>query len=85
MRGFSPLAVIFAGTKGKGSTSVFTSNILRESGYRTGLYISPHVSDLRERISVDNEIISEKDFTETVDVLKTSVGSLLDPAVALTH
>ena len=72
-------SVHIAGTKGKGSTSVFTSNILRESGYRTGLYISPHVSDLRERISIDNEIISEKDFTDTVDVLKTSAGSLLDP------
>ncbi|MEI8011049.1 MAG: folylpolyglutamate synthase/dihydrofolate synthase family protein [Candidatus Omnitrophota bacterium] len=41
-----------AGTKGKGSTSAFLASILRASGYRVGLYTSPHLYDVRERIRV---------------------------------
>jgi len=41
-----------AGTKGKGSTSAFVAYILREAGYRVGLYTSPHLSDFRERIRI---------------------------------
>ncbi|MFH1640828.1 MAG: bifunctional folylpolyglutamate synthase/dihydrofolate synthase, partial [Candidatus Omnitrophota bacterium] len=41
-----------AGSKGKGSTCAFISYILRESGYRVGLYTSPHLFDFRERIRI---------------------------------
>lgn len=41
-----------AGSKGKGSTCVFISYILKEAGYKVGLYTSPHLADLRERIRV---------------------------------
>jgi len=41
-----------AGTKGKGSTSCFVAHVLRENGLRVGLYTSPHLNDLRERIRV---------------------------------
>ncbi len=41
-----------AGTKGKGSTCVFVAYILRQAGYRVGLYTSPHLSDFRERIRI---------------------------------
>ena len=41
-----------AGTKGKGSTAAFLASALGKSGYQTGLYTSPHVSDPGERISV---------------------------------
>jgi len=41
-----------SGTKGKGSTCAFISYILRQSGYRVGLYTSPHLSDFKERIRI---------------------------------
>jgi len=50
------------GTNGKGSTCTFVASILREAGYRVGLYLSPYVYDVRERIQIDGQMISEKDF-----------------------
>ncbi|WVZ72851.1 hypothetical protein U9M48_021247 [Paspalum notatum var. saurae] len=47
-------AVHIAGTKGKGSTAAFLSNIMREQGYNVGCYSSPHLLTIRERISVGN-------------------------------
>lgn len=41
-----------AGSKGKGSTAAFIANILKEAGYRVGLYTSPHLYDVRERIRI---------------------------------
>ena len=41
-----------AGSKGKGSISALTANILRAAGYRVGLYTSPHINNFRERIRV---------------------------------
>ncbi|MCX5702366.1 MAG: bifunctional folylpolyglutamate synthase/dihydrofolate synthase [Candidatus Omnitrophica bacterium] len=41
-----------AGTKGKGSTCAFVTHILREAGYKVGLYTSPHLSDFKERIRI---------------------------------
>ncbi len=52
-------SVHIAGTKGKGSTCTMLSEMLRSSGYKVGLYTSPHVLDLRERICVDGKMISE--------------------------
>ena len=43
-----------AGTNGKGSVAAMVSQILMEEGYKTGLYISPHLVDFRERISYCN-------------------------------
>src|SRR4051812_17877201 len=42
-----------AGTKGKGSTSAFVASALSAAGYRTGLYTSPHLHAVEERIVVD--------------------------------
>ncbi|XP_042506267.1 dihydrofolate synthetase isoform X2 [Macadamia integrifolia] len=48
-------AVHIAGTKGKGSTAAFLSNILREGGYSVGCYTSPHLWTIRERMSLGRE------------------------------
>ena len=62
--------VHIAGTKGKGSTAAMIASILYQSGYGTGLYTSPHLLSIRERIQVDGEPINEKAFTRLVSRLK---------------
>ncbi|XP_028069161.1 folylpolyglutamate synthase isoform X1 [Camellia sinensis] len=51
-----------AGTKGKGSTCTFCEAILRECGFRTGLFTSPHLIDVRERFRLNGLDISEDKF-----------------------
>ena len=60
-----------AGTKGKGSTSAMIASILRESGYRTGLYTSPHLHTFRERMQVDGQLVSRRQIVAGVDLLRT--------------
>ncbi|MCQ2096499.1 MAG: bifunctional folylpolyglutamate synthase/dihydrofolate synthase [Fibrobacter sp.] len=50
------------GTNGKGSTSYYLAGILKSFGFRTALYTSPHLVNLRERIRVDDEPIAEADL-----------------------
>ncbi|MCX5795674.1 MAG: bifunctional folylpolyglutamate synthase/dihydrofolate synthase [Elusimicrobia bacterium] len=51
-----------AGTNGKGSTCAILESVLRAEGKRTGLYLSPHLESVRERIQVGGEMIPERDF-----------------------
>ncbi|RDX78244.1 Folylpolyglutamate synthase, partial [Mucuna pruriens] len=51
-----------AGTKGKGSTCTFTESILRNCGFRTGLFTSPHLIEIRERFRLDGVEICEEKF-----------------------
>ena len=53
-----------AGTNGKGSVALKVSNVLRNAGIRTGLFISPHISCYRERIQVNGQLISEEDMCQ---------------------
>jgi len=55
-------AVLIAGTNGKGSTAATLASILRASGLKTGLYTSPHLVRINERIRVNGEQISDDDF-----------------------
>jgi dihydrofolate synthase / folylpolyglutamate synthase len=65
-----------AGTNGKGSVAAMTAAILRAAGRRVGLYTSPHLIDLRERIRVDGLPISEADVTDGMERLGTVVARL---------
>ena len=63
-------SVIIAGSKGKGSVAVFLSSILRMENLRVGLYTSPHLKDVRERIQVNGLWISEARLAEFMSRLK---------------
>lgn len=66
------------GTNGKGSTATFISFILRAAGYQTGTYLSPYVFDLRERVQVNGEMISQSDFTRWIEICKPHIERLRD-------
>lgn len=53
-----------AGTKGKGSTCAFCESILRQYGYKTGFYSSPHLISIRERIQIAGIPLSKEMFAE---------------------
>ncbi len=55
-----------AGTKGKGSTCHMVASMMQNSGYRMGLYTSPHFMNLRERISVNGKLVTESEFTKLI-------------------
>src|SRR3989338_6767613 len=60
-------SILVAGTNGKGSTCAFLESILRHHGLKVGLYTSPHLIDVRERIQINREIISEDEFAKLVE------------------
>ncbi len=71
-------AVHVAGTKGKGSTAAMIASVLTEAGYRTGLYTSPHLLSLTERIQVDGKPIAEDVFAKLVEMMKPEVEAVND-------
>jgi dihydrofolate synthase/folylpolyglutamate synthase len=64
------------GTKGKGSTSAMLASILRAAGYRVGLFTSPHLTDVRERIQVDGEPISQVELAARMAELAPAVAAM---------
>lgn len=65
-------SVHIAGTNGKGSVSHMLAAILQTAGYKTGLYTSPHLKDFRERIKINDEMVSKEfviDFTQRINPL----------------
>jgi dihydrofolate synthase/folylpolyglutamate synthase len=67
-----------AGTKGKGSTCATIASIARASGLRTGLYTSPHLIDIRERIRIDGEVASDELWLEAARVVIPEALALRD-------
>jgi dihydrofolate synthase/folylpolyglutamate synthase len=55
-------SIHIGGTNGKGSTSAFIASILQESGYKVGLYTSPHLEKFNERIKINGHVISDQDI-----------------------
>lgn len=68
-------SILVAGSKGKGSVCALLESVLRFSGYRTGLYTSPHLIDIRERIRVDGRRISAPAFAGLVEDLRVKFGN----------
>lgn len=68
-----------AGTNGKGSTSTMISNMLIEAGYKVGLYISPYVSDFRERIQLGGKMIEKDALSRSVERVKNAIENTLIP------
>jgi dihydrofolate synthase / folylpolyglutamate synthase len=65
-----------AGSKGKGSTCAMLASVLRYAGYRTGLFTSPHLTDVRERIQVDGELIAKDELAGLMAEIKPAVEEL---------
>ncbi len=65
-----------AGTKGKGSVVSMIAGILAASGYRTGVYYSPHLEIVRERIVVEGEMISANDFRTLIESFRSDVAEI---------
>ena len=69
-------SVHIAGTNGKGSTSHMLAAILQRSGYKTGLYTSPHLYDFRERIRVNGQMVPESFVTRFTERLIPAIESI---------
>jgi len=70
--------VLIAGTNGKGSTAATLASILRASGVRTGLYTSPHLVRINERIRISGDEISDDDFALLHDVVDRTAERLVE-------
>src|SRR3954471_835698 len=62
-----------AGTKGKGSTCAMISSMLQANGYKVGLYTSPHLVDIRERMAINGDMIPQSDFARLVRLVEPIV------------
>ncbi len=71
-------AAHIAGTNGKGSTSAMLAAIIQAAGLRVGLYTSPHLVNIRERIRVDGRRIPESDFARLATEVRLASESLVD-------
>ncbi len=65
-----------AGTKGKGSVSKMIGAILTESGYKTGVYTSPHLESVNQRISIDNQWIHDLDLAQILGDIEPAVNEI---------
>lgn len=72
-------SVHVAGTKGKGSTCEMTATCLEACGYTVGIYTSPHLIDVRERIRINRQLISQGDFVRVCQTVADAEAAL-DPA-----
>ena len=68
--------VHIAGTKGKGSTAAMAASVLQAAGCRVGMYLSPYVYDVRERIQINGVMISRTDFARWVTLIEPHIAAL---------
>jgi dihydrofolate synthase / folylpolyglutamate synthase len=71
-------SVLIAGTNGKGSTAATLASIVQTAGYRTGLYTSPHLLRVNERIQINQEPISDAEFAVIYDRVERCAHELVE-------
>lgn len=71
-------AVHVAGTNGKGSVCAFLTSILKEAGYTTGTFISPHLVDVRERFLINGTMVDQESFDRAFETVYEASRALLD-------
>jgi dihydrofolate synthase/folylpolyglutamate synthase len=70
-------SVLIAGTNGKGSTAATLASIVQAAGYRTGLYTSPHLVMVNERMQINGEPISDAEFAVMYDRVEAAASALV--------
>ena len=71
-------SIHITGTKGKGSTSIMIATILEYTGLKTGLFTSPHLIDLKERIQINHQNMSEEEFACVLNDIRPYIQHLRD-------
>jgi dihydrofolate synthase/folylpolyglutamate synthase len=71
-------SILIAGTNGKGSTGAMLESILRKQGFKSGYYTSPHLIDIRERIQINRQMLSEQEF----EIVLTTVFDVVDSMIS---
>ena len=66
------------GTNGKGSTCAMTASILKEAGYRVGMFTSPYIEHYSEQMMINGEPVNISDFTNAVDIVKSAAEAMSD-------
>lgn len=74
-----------AGTNGKGSVCAVLSAVLVSAGYKTGLFISPYITDFRERIQINNKMVSKETLTKAVEETFPILEELREEGVIITE
>jgi len=77
--------VHIAGTNGKGSTAAMLESILRAADFRTGLYTSPHLETINERIRINGQDISDEDFAAAWSKVHSTIESLMASGKLAAH
>lgn len=77
--------VQIAGTNGKGSTAAMLESILRAAGLRTGLYTSPHLERINERIRIDGEPIRDDEFSASFERVRQIIESAMASGALPAH
>ncbi|MBP3347505.1 MAG: bifunctional folylpolyglutamate synthase/dihydrofolate synthase, partial [Clostridia bacterium] len=68
--------VHIAGTNGKGSTSAYIASVMRQAGYRTGMFTSPPIMDETERIQLNGQYIDKAEFAEITEFVKAAADKV---------
>ncbi len=74
--------VHIAGTNGKGSVLAYISTVLKTAGYKTGRFFSPHIAIPREKIQINGQPISKKDFCRILTVVKRASDEMAADGLA---